>query len=44
MWKTYWSTFRLRFHFAYRHSFRSGSGVKDFIECWKFSKEIFGGI
>jgi len=29
-----------RFYFSYRHSFRSGKGVADFIRAWIFSKEV----
>jgi len=33
--------FKLRFRFAYRHSFRSNLGIGDFCECWGMSKEIY---
>ena len=34
-------TLRLRYHFAYRNSFRSGLGFMDFLDCWKFSGQIY---
>ena len=33
--------FRRRLYFAYRHSFRSGRGIEEFLMYWQLSREVF---